>query len=136
MLGKNKDFINNLLNKTSKNMQEYGLLMYAFIIERNYQEAYKVGKEILLKNNNAYLLTLFGDACIGVHKNDEAIKALEKAFELEPTIIDTQYSLYNIYKNTNIDKAKEALNYIKKYNDDNNLEFENKWVSKELSKYL
>ncbi len=40
------------------------------------------------------------------------------------------------YKNTDIDKAKETLNYIKKYNDDNNLEFENKWVDKELAKYL
>lgn len=75
-------------------------------------------KKMLKEIQKGYVTSCMalGDGYVQVGKIDEAIMALEKAYELEPKNILLNYKLGLLYSDSDIEKAYNLLSYVNKEN--------------------
>ena len=81
------------------------------------------------------ILTLAGDVSKRLHYNNEAIKFWNQAFEIDPEIIDTRYSLVSLHtEQGNNEETIKILEQIILWNNERRFDIENKWIIKEIKK--
>jgi len=138
-LGRADESINRyttILENEPDNPMSYSSLVSAYTSAGDNEKALKFIEMGIIKfSNNPMLLTLAGDVCKSLKEFDKAITYWEKAYEVDPEMIDARYSiaLYFI-KQGYYDKAKEVLLEILRWNEKRGYEIENKWVRTELNK--
>lgn len=125
-----------ILENEPDNPMSYSSLLSAYKCVGDYGNALKIAeKGLSIFPNDAILLVYAGDTCKNLGKYNNAIEYWDKAFTIDPEMIDTRYSLAFYYiEQSEKDKATETLNQIFDWNNKRGFTIENKWVKSELDK--
>ena len=125
-----------LLEQESDNPMNYSSLVCAYKCAGDFNNAIRIAEKGLeLFPNDAILLNYAGDTYKKLGKFDEAIECWDKAFKINPEMIDTRYSMADyLIEQGEIDKAKIVLKQIIEWNAQRGYEIENKWVIAKLNK--
>ena len=118
------------------NQENHILLLCAYLFANENKKAYEIAlKALELFPRNAMILTFAGDVSNRLHFYDEAIKFWNQAFEIDPEMIDTRYSLASLYiKQGQNEEAIKVLEQIILWNNEKGYDIENKWIIKEVKK--
>ncbi len=108
--GRNEESIKNLLIdiENNENVREYELVITAYMLAGNFEEAYKWFKKSLPKySDDCVLLLCGGDVCKKLGLLDDAFKYWNKALEINNHFYDAKFSIGFCYE--------EIGNYKKAY---------------------
>lgn len=125
-----------MLEQEPNNPMNYSSLVSAYKCAEDYNNAVRVAEEGLrLFPNDTILLTYAGDTYKKLGMYNKAVECWDKAFEIDPEMIDTRYSMadYLIEQGQN-KEARKVLNQIIEWNTQRGYEIENKWAINELNK--
>lgn len=104
------------LGEAYYNQRYYALSMMKYEKAMSYYQV--TSKKMLKEVQEGYVKSCIalGDAYVQVGKIDDAIMALEKAYELEPENVFLNYKLGLLYSDSDIRKAYKLLSYVNKEN--------------------
>ncbi|PNT92086.1 tetratricopeptide repeat protein [Clostridium thermosuccinogenes] len=127
-----------MLEQEPNNPMNYSSLICAYKCAGDFDNAIRVAEEGLrLFPNDAILLTIAGYTYKNLGIYNKAIECWDKAFEIDPEMIDTRYSLVDYLKEQGqYEKARNVLNQIIEWNTQKGFEIENKWAIAELNKLM
>ncbi|MDD3123792.1 MAG: helix-turn-helix domain-containing protein [Candidatus Izemoplasmatales bacterium] len=138
-LGRSNENIENQtrnFESDPNNQENHILLLCAYIFANENKKAYELTLKALdIFPNNGIILTSAGDVAQRLNFYDKAIKYWNLAFEINPELIDTRYSLVSLLSEQG--KNEEAIKELEEiilWNNDRGFEIENKWVMKEIAK--
>jgi transcriptional regulator with XRE-family HTH domain len=138
-LGRQDESINrhvSLLEQEPNNPMNYSSLVAAYQCAADNENAIKIAeKGLSMFPNDVILLVYAGDTYKHLSEFDKAIECWNKAFEIDPEMIDTQYSLaFYLMEIGEYIKAKEVFTQIKEWNYQRGFYIENRWINAELNK--
>lgn len=138
-LGRHDESINrhvSLLEQEPNNPMNYSSLVAAYKCAGDNENAIKIaGKGLSIFPNDAILLVYAGDTYKHLSEFDKAIECWNKAFEIDPEMIDTRYSLaFHLMEIGQYERAKEVFIQIIEWNNQRGFYIENRCVNAELNK--
>lgn len=127
-----------LLEKEPNNPMNYSSLIVAYNCANNFEKAFAIAEKGLnLFPNDVILLVYAGDNCKQLGKFDKAVEYWNKAFKIDPEIMDTRYSLaFFLIEQGKKDEAIAILEQIIDWNNQKGFSIENKWVKSKLNKLM
>ncbi|KWX79762.1 hypothetical protein AMQ84_05700 [Paenibacillus riograndensis] len=138
-LGRHEESINrhvSLLEQEPNDPMNYSSLVAAYKCAGDNENAIKTAeKGLSIFPNDAILHVYAGDTYKHLSQFDKASEHWNKAFEIDPEMIDARYSLaFHLMEIGQYEKAKEAFVQIKEWNTQRGFDIENRWVNIELNK--
>lgn len=126
----------SLLEHEPNNPMNYSSLVAAYKCAGDNENAIKTAeKGLSIFPNDAILLVYAGDTYKHLNEFDKALECWNKAFEIDPEMIDTRYSLaFYLMEVSQYINAKEVFIQIKEWNNQRGFYIENRWVNAELNK--
>lgn len=127
-----------ILENEPNNPLNYASLVSAYKSNNDLQNAFQVAeKGLSLFPNHAILLVYAGDTCKNLSLFEKAIEYWDRAFFIDPEMIDTQYSLADyLMEQGEKSKAIAVFQQIKAWNEKRGYIIENKWVKDKLMTLL
>jgi transcriptional regulator with XRE-family HTH domain len=137
--GRNSEIIErhiNILENEPDNPMNYSSLSAAYQCAGEYDNSLKTAEQGLqLFPDNAILLANAGDICKALKKYDKAVMYWNKAFAIDPDMIDTRYSTaFYLKEQGYIEDAERVFLQIFQWNEQHGFDIENKWIKEELYK--
>lgn len=125
-----------LLKEDPDNVMNVTSLVAAYHYAGDYENAIQVAEKGLRKfPDDALLLVYAGNSYKRLGQSDQAVQCWNKAFAIDPDMIDTRYSIAFYYmESKQYDKAREVLLQIIEWNRQRGFDLENKWINNELKK--
>lgn len=125
-----------ILESEPDNPMNYASLIAAYKSAGDMESAYLTAKKGLhIFPDNATILVYAGDTCKFLEKFDEAVTYWDKAFDINPEMIDTRFSMvFYLMEQGKNEEAENVWEQIIKWNEQRGFEIENKWVKRELNK--
>ncbi len=125
-----------ILENEPDNPMNYASLIAAYKSAGDMENAYLTAKKGLhVFPDNATILVYAGDTCKILGKFDEAVEYWDRAFDINPEMIDTRFStVFYLMEQGQNKEAENVWEQIIKWNEQRGFEIENKWVKRELNK--